>query len=151
MTKFFVPGAADAGLSDAGLSDAGPSDANEAAYRRLAELAAMVPAAPGRRIRQVAFKVGRESWTAEVGRKMTGTRPEHRRRKGEFTTTTEKLSGHATVLAIFDGTPFTVVTDGEQAASAPSAPESSPSAPESSLSTNPILVDKPSRVAYFAD
>ncbi|GAB3139663.1 hypothetical protein [Marisediminicola antarctica] len=139
MTTFFVPGAADAGLPDAGLPDA-----NEAAYRRLAGLAGAVPAAPGRRIRRVAFKVGRESWTAEVGRKMAGTRPEHRRRRGEFTTTTERLSGHATVLAIFEGTPFVIVTDEEQAASALPASESSPS-------TNPILVDKPSRIAHFAD
>ena len=151
MTSFFVPGAADAELSDAELSDA-----DEAAYRGLAQVAGRVPAAPGRRIRQVAFKVGRESWTAEVGRKMAGTRPEHRRRKGEFTTTTEKLSGHATVLAIFEGTPFAIMTDEQadeqpdeqpdeqQAASAPSASESSPS-------TNPHLVEKPSRVAYFAN
>jgi len=147
MTMFFVPGAADAELSDAELSDA-----DEAVYRSLAQLAGRIPAAPGRRIRQVAFKVGRESWTAEVGRKMAGTRPEHRRRKGEFTTTTEKLSGHATVLAIFEG----IMTDEQadeqtdeqpdeqQAASAPSASESSPS-------TNPHLVEKPSRVAYFAN
>jgi len=139
MTKFFVPGAADAGLPGAGLPDA-----NEAAYRRLAELAGAVPATPGRRIRQVAFKVGRESWTAEVGRKTAGTRPEHRRRKGEFTTTTRTLSGHATVLAIFEGTPFVIVTDEQRAASDPPASESSPS-------TNPILIGKPSRVAYFAD
>jgi len=147
MTMFFVPGAADAELSDAELSDA-----DEAVYRSLAQLAGRIPAAPGRRIRQVAFKVGRESWTAEVGRKMAGTRPEHRRRKGEFTTTTEKLSGHATVLAIFEGTPFAIMTDEQtdeqpdeqQAASAPSASESSPS-------TNPHLVEKPSRVAYFAN
>ena len=147
MTMFFVPGAADAELSDAELSDA-----DEAVYRSLAQVAGRIPAAPGRRIRQVAFKVGRESWTAEVGRKMAGTRPEHRRRKGEFTTTTEKLSGHATVLAIFEGTPFAIMTDEQtdeqpdeqQAASAPSASESSPS-------TNPHLVEKPSRVAYFAN
>lgn len=131
MTTFFVPGAADTALPDAGMHDA-----DEAAYRRLAERAGAVPAESGRRIRQVAFRVGRESWTAEVGRKMTGTRPEHRRRKGEFTTTTEKLSGHATVLAIFAGAPFAIVTEEQQAASA---------------SANPILVDKPSRVAYFAE
>lgn len=135
MTEFYVPGAADAGLPYAGPQDAGLPDADEVAYRRLAELAGAVPADPGRRIRQIAFKVGRESWTAEVGRKMAGTRPEHRRRKGEFTTTTERLSGHATVLAIFAGAPFAIVTD-EQQATSPSA--------------NPILVDKPSRVAYFA-
>lgn len=118
MSQFFVPGSADAGSPDAG---------DEAAYCRLAELAGAVPAEPGRRIRRVAFKVARESWTAEVGQKMSGTRPDHRRRKGEFVTTTEKLWG-ATVLAIFEGTPFTIVTDEE-----------------------PVAVDKPSRIAYFTD
>ncbi|MET3768978.1 hypothetical protein ABIB15_001664 [Marisediminicola sp. UYEF4] len=149
MTEFFVPGAADAAPPYAGPQDAGLPDADEAAYRRLAELAGAAPAESGRRIRQVAFKVGRESWTAEVGRKMAGTRPEHRRRKGEFTTTTEKLSGPAVVLAIFDGTPFSIVTDAEPATSAPAGSETS--APEPSSWPILVLVDKPSRVAYFAD
>jgi hypothetical protein len=124
MTAFFVPGSA----------DAGQPGADEAAYRRLAEIAGAVPAEPGRRIRLVAYRVGRESWTAEVGRKLSGTRPEHRRRKGEFTTTTEKLSGSSTVLAIFAGTPFTIVTDGDGDGDGDGA-----------------TVDKPSRVVYFAD
>lgn len=149
MTEFFVPGSADAGSADSGV---------EAAYRRLAELTGAAAAPPGRRIRQVAFKVGRESWTAEVGRTMVGTRPEHRRRRGEFTTTTERLTGQATVLAIFAGTPFTIVTDDEQATSAPPAlpapsSESAPPAPPASAQpagVHTIRVDKPSRVAYFA-
>lgn len=125
MTEFFVPGA-DAAGSDAGVPVAGMPDADEVAYRRLAELVGAVPAEPGRRIRLVAYRVGRESWTAEVGRQLAGTRPDHRRRRGEFTTTTEKLWG-PTVRAIFEGTPFTIVTDEE-----------------------PVTVEKASRVVFFA-
>jgi len=123
VVRFFVP--------DAQRGD------SEAAYHRLAALAGVTPAPSGRRVRQASLRIGRESWTVTVGEKPRGTRPQHSRRRGEFTTTFDRLSDPATVLAIFAHDRFTVVTDAEPVGASPSGME------------NPLSVAKATAVLYF--
>lgn len=122
MTRFFVSGVAE-------------GDA-EQEYHRLAEVVGADASTPGRRVRQVFFKIGRESWVATVGRSPEGTRPEHRRVKGKLTTTTDKLADDSTVLAIYPGDPFVVVTD------------AAPVGTAESRWPSPVRA-KPSRIVYF--
>ena len=121
--RFFVPGA--------------PDGDDEAAYLRLAESAGVSPAGQGRRVRRASFRRGHESWTVTVGETPRGTRPQHRRRKGEFTTTLDTLTDPATVLAIFAGDSFAVVTD------------AAPLGVGESALPNPLVFARATGVLYF--
>lgn len=122
MHRFFVGGVAE-------------TDA-EAEYLRLAKTAGADAASSGRRVRQIFFRIGRESWVATVGQSPAGTRPVHRRQKGQLATTTEKLADESIVLAIFAGDPFLIVTTAAPAGAA------------ESRWTGPVPA-KPSKIVYF--
>jgi len=66
---------------------------------------------PSERIQSITFIHNGEEWTATVGEKLRGTKTETRRRRGERVEVTSPLSDDATVLAIFPGEPYKVMTD----------------------------------------
>jgi hypothetical protein len=59
-------------------------------------------------------------WVAEVGEELRGERTTRQLRRGELIERTETLSSASRVLAIYPGSPFTVVTDAQPITSAPS-------------------------------
>lgn len=99
MPRFFVP------------HTNNPDEADQA-YRRLAELAGS-PALPlAERIFEITFLHDAVEWTARVGRTLHGSRTVRRRRSGRMVDLVERKHDSATVLAIFPGNPYLVVTDG---------------------------------------
>jgi hypothetical protein len=69
---------------------------------------------PTRRVYSITFRHGSDSWSATVGEKLTGskTQPVGPTDKTENSTEqTTRLDDAATVVAIFPGTPYLVVTD----------------------------------------
>jgi len=123
MVAFFVPRASD-------------DEQGERLYDALAEFAGCEPAAPGRRVQAISFAQDGARWTAEVGAELTGVRTTSRLRRGELIERTEELSSPSRVLAVYPGTPFTVVTDAQPITSA------------SSEWANPFTVE-PDEVTYF--
>jgi hypothetical protein len=107
MVAFFVPRAADDEQADR-------------LYDAFAEFAGCETAPPGRRIRSIAFSRDGVQWVAEVGQELRGERTTRQLRRGELIERTEILSSTSLVLAIYPGSPFTVVTDAQPITSAPS-------------------------------
>ena len=100
MPTFFLPRAAD-------------DDQAERLYGALAEFAGCEPAPPGRRVRSVAFTHEGARWVAEVGAELRGERRTSSLRRGELVEHTETLTDPARVLAVYPGTPHSVVTDAQ--------------------------------------
>ncbi len=98
MPAFFLPRAAD-------------DEQAERLYEALAEFAACEPAAPGGRVRSIAFTQDGVRWVAEVGAELRGERTTSALRRGELVERTETFADPARVLAIYPGTPHVVVTD----------------------------------------
>ncbi|SDN97075.1 hypothetical protein SAMN05660199_00994 [Klenkia soli] len=98
MPAFFLPRAED-------------PDQAERLYEALAEFAACEPAPPGQRVASIAFDLDGARWVAAVGEELAGTRTTSRLRRGELLEHTEELTSSTRVLAIYPGTPCTVVTD----------------------------------------
>jgi hypothetical protein len=97
MAEFFFPGAE-------------PQDAEER-YVTIAGRVHRTPADPGQRIEKIVFVHDGGVWTAQVGHRLRGTRERQRTRGGHKVTVTNQLSDPSTVLAIFEGIPYLVVTD----------------------------------------
>ena len=111
--------------------------ADEEVYEGLAKLCGRKPAEPGKRIESIAFTHDGEEWIATVGTELRGTRTTSRRRKAGVVDVTERLSDGASVLAIFAGTPYIVVTN-----------KGTPGV--RSHWENPFYAGQPSAVRYFA-
>lgn len=107
MAAFFLPRASDA-------------EQAERLYAALAEFAGCEPAPLGRRVQAIAFTQDGADWTAAVGEELTGRRTTRRLRRGEVLERTEHLSTATRVLAIYPGTPYTVVTDAQPITGQPS-------------------------------
>ncbi|MQA32515.1 hypothetical protein [Modestobacter roseus] len=100
MVAFFVPRAADA-------------EQAERLYDALAEFAGVAAAPAGERVRAITFDQDDARWTAQVGEELSGVRTTRLLRRGEVLEHTETLTSATRVLAIYPGTPFTVVTDAQ--------------------------------------
>jgi hypothetical protein len=100
VAAFFLPRASD-------------DEQAERLYEALAEFAACEPAPPGRRVHAISFTQDGAVWTARVGEELRGVRTTSQLRRGELIERTEELSSPTLVLAVYPGTPFTVVTDAQ--------------------------------------
>jgi hypothetical protein len=107
MVAFFVPRASDA-------------EQAERLYDAFAEFAGVEPAPPGERVRSITFSQDGAQWVAEVGQELRGERTTRQLRRGELIERTEELASTSRVLAVYPGTPFTVVTDAAPITSAAS-------------------------------
>ena len=123
MVAFFLPRASD-------------DEQAERLYDALAEFAGCEPAPPGNRVRSIAFTQHGARWVAAVGEELTGVRTTQQLRRGELIERTETLTSSSRVLAVYPGTPFTVVTDAQPITGAPSE------------WANPFTVE-PGRVTWF--
>jgi hypothetical protein len=97
MTTFFVPNSRDG--------------KDEELYATLAKMAGRAPQPPGERIESISWTHDGEEWVATVGQQLRGTKIQMRTRQKKRVSVTERLSDPATVLAIFPGTPYLVVTN----------------------------------------
>jgi hypothetical protein len=107
MVAFFVPRASD-------------DEQAERLYDAFAEFAGCEPAPAGRRIRSIEFTQDGAQWVAEVGAELRGARTTRQLRRGELIERTEPLTSTSRVLAVYPGSPFTVVTDAQPITSAAS-------------------------------
>jgi len=123
MVSFFVPRASD-------------DEQAERLYDAFAEFAGCAPAPRGERVHSIAFTQDGAEWVAEVGEELRGERTTRRLRRGELVERTETLTSTSRVLAVYPGSPFTVVTDAQPITSEPSE------------WANPFTVE-PVRVTYF--
>jgi hypothetical protein len=90
-----------------------------------------------RRIYSINFIHDAEEWTATVGEQLRGGRTRTRRRGGRNVDVTNQLSDPATILAIFPGKPFWVVTNAKPITGIVSA------------WVNPFMAGQPQSVTYF--
>jgi hypothetical protein len=89
-----------------------PSESAEQRYAELARWCHCAVPAPEDRVYSIGFGHNGEHWTATVGQQLRGERIHRRKlRAGEYRETSEPLSDPATVLAIFPGSPWMVVTN----------------------------------------
>jgi hypothetical protein len=107
VASFFLPRASDA-------------EQAERLYAALAEFAGCEPAPADRRVYAIAFSQDGADWTAAVGEELAGRRTTRQVRRGEVVERTEQLSSATRVLAIYPGTPYTVVTDAQPITGQPS-------------------------------
>ena len=107
MVAFFVPRASD-------------DEQAERLYDAFAEFAGCEPAPPGQRVRSITFTQDGARWVASVGEELRGERSTQQLRRGELIERTETLTSTSRVLAVYPGSPFTVVTDAQPITSAPS-------------------------------
>ncbi len=119
--SFFVPGV--------------NADDAEATYADFATRFGRQVPGPDRRIYSITYVHNQEEWVAIVGQRLRGTGTRKARRGGRRIE--QALSDPATVLAIFGGTPFLVVTDYRFVEGVRSAWE------------NPFMADKPTSISYF--
>ena len=117
--KFFVPEASD-------------DEQAEEVYAEFARFAGRAVPERSARVRRIEFVHDGERWVAEVGQPLEGVKLD---RTGS--STGRRLSDQATVLAIFAGSPFMVVTTGRGVANVRSAWE------------NPFMAGRPEGVEYF--
>ena len=123
MVAFFVPRASDGEQADR-------------LYDAFAEFAGCEPAPPEQRVRSITFTQDGAQWVASVGEELRGERRTQQLRRGELIERTETLTSTSRVLAVYPGSPFTVVTDAQPITSAPSE------------WANPFTVE-PSEVVHF--
>ncbi len=107
MVAFFIPRASD-------------DEQAERLYDAFAEFAGCAPAPPAERVRAISFPHDGAEWVAEVGEELRGRRTTRQLRRGEFVERSRTISSTSRVLAVYPGTPFTVVTDAQPITSAPS-------------------------------
>jgi hypothetical protein len=117
------------------------ADVAEETYRSLAEwCGARVPEDPTDRICAITWVSNREEWTATVGDELRGIVRERIRSTGPYRQMYESvkhLRDNATVLAIFEGSRFKIVTNAR------------PMTEVSSAWDNPLLVDATLYVMRF--
>jgi hypothetical protein len=121
--QFFVPAATD--------------DERERIYGEFAKWCGTVIPDPGKRIYSITYVHDGTEWTAQVGETLRGTYIKRTRSKGHLIERTLRKSDPATVLAIFSGDPYMVVTNGR------------PLTGLVSDWVNPFMAGKPSSVTYF--
>jgi hypothetical protein len=121
--EFFVPAATDENIDEV--------------YASFAEMCHRSVPPPDRRIYSIRFIHDGTEWTATVGEPLRGTRTRKRRRRGQNVEVTEQASDPATVLAIFAGTPFLVVTNAQPITGVVSA------------WVNPFMAGQPESVTFF--
>lgn len=124
--KFFIPAVED-------------PDNWEVIYKEFAEACNTHPLPHGKRIRSITFpKSTVETWTAAVGKKLSGTKMVSQGKGADRREYPKSLSDGATVLAIFPGVPYMVLTNKNLDPTA------------SSQWANPFLAHKdPTGVEYF--
>ena len=83
----------------------------EAMYAELARICQSAMPIWTKRIYSLRFLHNGEEWTATVGRSLAGVRYRSVRRRGQRVDLRDSLSDPATVLAIFEGSPYMVATD----------------------------------------
>ena len=120
---FFVPRASD--------------DAAEAAYGELARFCGRTALPARERIYSIVYVHDGEEWTATVGRQLSGVKRWTTRSRGRKIDHVEHPTDSATVLAIFPGVPFMVVTDARMVPGIRSYWE------------NPFMVGKPRSIDLF--
>jgi hypothetical protein len=81
-----------------------PPELAEASYTHMAEKCDKIAPGPQGRVYSISFLHERVVWVATVGKHLEGHRPRHR-------ATAKLIEDPAMVLAIFPGTPYTIVTD----------------------------------------
>ena len=81
-----------------------PPELAEASYAHMAEKCEKITPGPRGRVYSISFVHERVVWVATVGKHLKGHRPRHR-------ATARLIEDPAMVLAIFPGTPYTIVTD----------------------------------------
>jgi hypothetical protein len=121
--KFFVP--------------KGEPDESEAVYEGFARWCGVAVPPVSKRIASINFTHDAAQWTATVGEHLRGSLTRRRRRKGRMVDVTTALSDGATVLAIFAGDPYLVVTDAR------------PRGDLVSGWVNPFMAGLPTSVSYF--
>ncbi len=129
IPKFFVPNV--------------PPEDEETAFGRLAEWCRQPVPERERRIYSITYTHDGEEWTATVGQRLHGIRrrrPSRKRSMSPFAPEPppEHLSDSATVLAIFAGVPYFVVTNKRLEEGVRSAWE------------NPFMAGQPSSVTLFS-
>ena len=107
MVAFFLPRASD-------------DEQAERLYDALAEFAGCEPAPPGQRVQSIVFTADGAQWVATVGEELSGRRTTQQLRRGELIERTEELTSASRVLAVYPGSPFTVVTDAQPITGTPS-------------------------------
>jgi hypothetical protein len=107
VTTFFLPRSGDA-------------ERAERLYGALAEFAGCEPAPRDRRVHAIAFRQDGADWSATVGEELSGRRTTRQLRRGEVVERTEHLASATRVLAIYPGTPYTIVTDAQPITGEPS-------------------------------
>jgi hypothetical protein len=95
--KFYIPGVED--------------DAAEERYAECAMLCGVAVPAVGERIESITFVHHGETWTATVGETLKGERVQTRQRNRRSAEIRTPLRDSATVLAIFSGEPYKILTD----------------------------------------
>jgi len=122
--RFFVPQAAEGEA--------------EQVYGQLAQLCRRpVPALP-ERVCSITYMHDGDYWTATVGEQLRGSRTRQRQRRGRKVPVTTPLADEATVLAIFAGDPYLVVTNARPLGGARSA------------WVNPFMAGRPESVQHFS-
>jgi hypothetical protein len=81
----------------------------DAAYVEIAEKCGRP--VPAQRVYSITFRHGSDYWSATVGEKLTGSKTQQVGPGDDSTKQTTQLDDPATVVAIFPGTPYLVVTD----------------------------------------
>jgi hypothetical protein len=95
---FFIPGVS--------------GESAETLYAQFADLCGSAVPAPNGRIREIHWKHEGDHWVATVGEKLRGRHVRVRDRTGAEAEVRTPLTDPVTVLAIFRGAPFYVVTNG---------------------------------------
>jgi hypothetical protein len=121
--KFFIPN----------------SDDYEQDYIELASFCKSAPQPPSRRIYSITYISNRQDWTATVGERLKGVEIKTKRRGTYHREDKTRLSDPATVLAIFPGIAYMVITDAQPIGNTRSA------------WVNPFMAGQPTNVIYFAE
>jgi hypothetical protein len=88
-----------------------PGDTAEKVLGEFAALCRRSVPPPDQRVCQIHWIHDGEEWVANVGERLRGTSTRTRQRRGRRVEITARLSDPATVLAIFSGDPYLVVTN----------------------------------------
>ena len=125
MADFFIPNT--------------PSENAEVLFVQWAGWCRVAVPPPDERVYEIEWTHDGDNWIATIGRQLRGRRIRRRRRKQGTVDVTQPLSDPATVLAIFPGDPYFVVTDARPVGSVVSE------------WANPFMAGRPSAVRRFAD
>ena len=106
-------------------------------YSQLADACRCAVPFMGERVREIHWTHNRDDWVASVGEKLHGRSVRLRRRKGGNVEVTTPLTDPATVLAIFPGATYYVVTNAR------------PIGPVVSNWLNPFMAGHPTAVHRF--